>query len=430
MVERLGGPVWVDGGKMDEVLFAKDFLTGRNLVYAEGAFFDEEGRLADENMLRKEIYEALRDYVSSSVPRKVDNILGVMRMECGRRNLPVQEAAIHVANGTYTLKDGFRQERFVCRNRLPVSYRPNCPEPERWHAFLEELLEEEDILTLQEYMGYCLLPVTIGQKMLIITGRGGEGKSRIGVVMKAMLGDNASLGSIAKVETNPFARADLEHKLLFIDDDLRLEALPSTNHIKSIITAELPMDLEKKGTQSYQGMLYCRFLAFGNGSLQAVNDQSYGFFRRQILLTAKPRNPNRRDDPYLGRRLKEEIDGIFLWSLAGLYRLIGNDFRFTVSDRARENMNQAIGEGNNVTQFMQSEGYFVFDKEACVTSRRLHDAYRDWCEDNGFEALTIVKFSRYLRQDASFYGLRYDNNVPIGGGKKARGFRGIRIRGV
>ena len=50
-------------------------------------------------------------------------------------------------------------------------------------------------------------------------------------------------GSIAKVETSPFARADLEHELVMLDDDMKLEALPQTNHIKAIITAELPMDL-------------------------------------------------------------------------------------------------------------------------------------------------------------------------------------------
>ena len=50
-------------------------------------------------------------------------------------------------------------------------------------------------------------------------------------------------GSLAKVETNKFARADLEHELLMLDDDMKLEALPQTNTIKAIVTAELPMDL-------------------------------------------------------------------------------------------------------------------------------------------------------------------------------------------
>lgn len=102
-------------------------------------------------------------------------------------------------------------------------------------------------------MGYCLIPTTKGQQMLFLVGKGGEGKSRVGLVMRALLGDNMNTGSIQKVEISPFARADLEHLLVMVDDDMKLEALPQTNHIKTIVTAELPLDLERKGKQSYHG---------------------------------------------------------------------------------------------------------------------------------------------------------------------------------
>ena len=46
--------------------------------------------------------------------------------------------------------------------------------------------------------------------MLMLIGKGGEGKSRIGVVMNAIFGFNMNTTSIQKVENNRFARADLE----------------------------------------------------------------------------------------------------------------------------------------------------------------------------------------------------------------------------
>ena len=52
-----------------------------------------------------------------------------------------------------------------------------------------------------------------------------------------------------------------------VDDDMDMNALPKTNYIKSIVTAEAKMDLERKGIQSYQQQLYARFLCFGNGAL-------------------------------------------------------------------------------------------------------------------------------------------------------------------
>ena len=121
---------------------------------------------------------------------------------------------------------------------------------------------------MQEYLGYCLIPSNKAQKMLILTGNGGEGKSRIGLVMRSLMGDNMNTGSIQKVETSPFARADLEYKLLLVDDDMKMEALPQTSNIKTIVTLEGKMDVERKGKQSEQRMLYCRFLCFGNGETQ------------------------------------------------------------------------------------------------------------------------------------------------------------------
>ena len=170
-------------------------------------------------------------------------------MECDR---------IHVANSTLFTDGRFTPEKAYCNNRLTVSYRPDAPPPEKWLRFLAELLHPEDIPTLQEYLGYCLLPTTKGQKMLMLIGKGGEGKSRIGLVMRSIFGDSMNTTSIQKVENNRFSRADLESKLLMVDDDMDMSALPKTNYIKSIVTSECKMDMERKGVQSYQSQLYVR----------------------------------------------------------------------------------------------------------------------------------------------------------------------------
>ena len=156
-----------------------------------------------------------------------------------------------MANGTVFLDGSFSEEKDFCRNRLPVAYRSDAPEPSQWLAFLSQLLYPEDIPTLQEFFGYCLIPSTRGQKMLLITGKGGEDKSRVGIVLQSLLGSNMKTGSLSKVETSPFARADLQNMLVMLDDDMKMEALKQTNYIKSIVTAELPLDLEKKSLQSY-----------------------------------------------------------------------------------------------------------------------------------------------------------------------------------
>ena len=348
-------------------------------------------------------------------------------MECCVESLPIQEDRIHVENGTLYLDGSFSEEKAFCRNRLPVCYNPNAGEPVQWKAFLSQLLQEEDILTLQEFFGYCLIPSTKGQKMLLLTGKGGEGKSRVGVVLQALLGCNLKTGSIAKVEISPFARADLQNMLVMLDDDMKMEALTQTNNIKAIVTAELPMDLERKGQQSYQADMRVRFLALGNGRMQALHDRSYGFFRRQILLEAKERPPDRRDNPYLAQRLCAEKESIFLWAFAGLQRLVANDFHFTLSQQAQENMEDAITEGNNLVEFMKSEGYFLFQADSEVSSRDFYAVYLQWCVDNALSPLAQKTVINYLKQNSRQYNLEYTNKISIGDGRFARGFWGIRL---
>ena len=420
-------PEWVDGKKINEVLFCREFLEEHPMVSVGGAFFTVDGLMSDENLLKKQIYDKIKHYITTGLWKKVSNLVEVLRMECCVDVLPLYEDRIHVANGTVFLGGSFSEEKDFCRNRLPVAYNPDAAEPIQWIAFLSQLLYTEDIPTLQEFFGYCLIPSTRGQKMLLLTGKGGEGKSRVGIVLQSLLGSNMKTGSISKVENSPFARADLQNMLVMVDDDMKMEALTQTNNIKSIVTAELPMDLEKKGQQSYQGDLRVRFLAFGNGTLQALHDRSFGFFRRQIILEARERDPCRKDDPYLAERLCAEKEGIFLWALAGLQRLIRNAFQFTLSDRASANMDAAVADGNNIVEFMKSQGYFQFKADSEVSSKDFYDVYRIWCEDNALNPLAQKTLTNYLKQNESLYNLEYTNKVHIGGGRYARGFLGIEV---
>lgn len=424
-------PRWLQKfGKVNEVIFCEEFLLNHPMICDEGVFFTPEGRMSDEEPLRREIYNLLRPWLASGLGARVDSIIQTLTLECCRQSPDRDEAStlytVDVANGNYSLLHGFSPMKHITRHRLPVNYNPEAPEPERWIAFLNDLLEPEDIVTLQEYMGYCLIPTTLGQKMLIIVGQGGEGKSRIGVVMKELLGDNMSLNSLAKIENSPFARADIQHMLLMVDDDLKMEALNQTNYIKSIVTAELPMDLERKGIQSYQGKLHCRFMAFGNDSLQALHDRSHGFFRRQIILQAKPRPVGRKDDVYLGFSLRQEKEGILLWCLEGLKRLHLQDFQFTLSRQAKKNLMDAMIRGNNLLEFMSSSGYIRLDAEGSASSRQLYAIYRDWCEDNVLKPVAEQSFWTFLSQQGHRYGLRPSKHIPAGNGKQVRGFKGIR----
>ena len=308
-------------------------------------------------------------------------------------------------------------------NRLPIAYVSDAPAPTRWLQFLNKLLYEEDIPALQEYIGYCPLPVTKAQKMLLMVGKGGEGKSRIGLILRELFGNSMYTGSLQKVETNRFARADLEYKLLLVDDDMKTEALPQTNNIKTLVTLEDKIDIERKGQQSVQGTMYVRFACFGNGSLHALYDKSNGFYRRQLLLTTKEKPLGRVDDPFLIDKMRNEKEGILLWALEGLHRLIQNNYQFTISERTAANLKEAMEQGNNILGFLKSEGYFEIRQGAKCKSTDFYKVYERWCLDNLEKPLAASTFIHHLKDNQKSLGIVYDDKC-IG---TNRGFHNVDV---
>lgn len=421
-------PAWLTKDRqIKEVVYCCDFLSRHPMKCIHGKFFTVDGMVPDEGSLKQEIFDDISEWKDTGVARKVEDLLKSIKMMAYAEDIPLRYDRIHVANGTWYLDGHFSEDKEYCRNRLDVAYNPSANAPEVWLSFLKELLDPEDIPTLQEYLGYCMIPSTKAQKMLMLIGKGGEGKSRIGLVMRSLMGINMNMTSIQKIETNRFSRADLEDKLLMVDDDIDMNALPKTNYIKSIVTSECQMDVERKGVQSYQSLLYVRFLCFGNGALTALHDRSDGFFRRQIVLTTKDRPADRVDDPYLVEKMKAEKEGIFLWCLDGLNRLIANNYQFTVSDKAKENIQAVVKDANNILEFLGSEGYVSFHPDSEASTKDLYEAYKAWCEDNAEITLSAKSFANQMAQHADAFHLTADNNIYIGRGKRCRGYHGVEV---
>ena len=418
-------PDWFNGKKIDEVQFCAAFLEEHPMICVSGDFFSLDGRIADENTVAKLIYNMIKPVWTSGLAKKARNLMETLKIECYSDPLEVKQDRIHFANGTLFLDGRFTTGKNFCINRLPVKFDPKAPAPVTWLRFVNELLHPEDVPTLQEYMGYCLIPSTKGQKMLLIRGKGGEGKSRIGLVMQAIFGDNMKNGSIAKIESSPFARADLEHELVMVDDDMKLEALAQTHYVKALVTAEMPMDLEKKGIQSYQGQIFVRFMAFGNGDLQSLYDHSDGFYRRQLILTAKDKPKGREDDPFIAEKMCAEAEGIVLWAIEGLKRLITNNYVFTESERAKASLEEVRKDANNIIDFLHTEGYIRFKADAMITSKNLYAIYQMWCDDNALKPMAAKTFSNYLIGHEREYNLEYTNNAANASGRRVRGFWGI-----
>ena len=422
---ELPAPAWLVDNKIHEVAFCRELLGEHEVKCVNNQFYDVDGYIPDSE-IKAEIYEKLKPHITAGLANRVTQLLSALQYEAYSPEIVLDPNEIHLLNGTLNIDGTFTEEKKFCYNRLNVRYNPEAEVPEVFLKFLEELLETEDIATLQEWLGYLLTPSTKAQKMLMLVGNGGEGKSRFGVLLKEIFKEGMATGNLQYLETNPFARAVLEKAYLFLDDDMKMEALTQTNMLKTIITNEGPMLIEKKRVQSYPASIFSKLMGFGNGTLNAANDKSDAFFRRQIIISTKPKPLDRVDDPFLVEKFIENKEGIFLWMFKGLQRLYANDFKFTISQRTADNLQKSIEDSCNIIGFMQDEQLVKFGADLECSTADLYSGYCYWCSLNSVTAMKKESFNLWVKQNHHRYNITYsDYVISHSNGKKARGYRGI-----
>jgi len=81
-------PIWFDGKSINEALFCDDFLNRHKIIYTNGAFFTPDGRVTTDLPLRSEIFDELRCCAVSNIPRKISNIVELMKLAALLEDFP------------------------------------------------------------------------------------------------------------------------------------------------------------------------------------------------------------------------------------------------------------------------------------------------------------------------------------------------------
>lgn len=420
-----------DNGKtvILENIFARWFTKKFNIMTINGIVYNSDGELPD-NYLVHRIQGYISSYINSNLARTASKLLEATKNESYKRLPRPKVNLIHVKDHTLNVSgEGVKvQDPAFTINRLNAKYDKECECPQ-WLAFLSELLEDEYIPILQEYMGYCLSPTNVAQMACFIIGNGGEGKSIIIQVLQRILGRNQLTGQIHKLSANNFMLSNLENRLAFLDDDINLAGLEDTSVFKQLVTNNGEMTVERKGVQAYSAQIYAKVLACGNGTLRSRYDKSDGFYRRLMILKCKPKPENRVDDKLLHMKILKESDAIFMWMLEGLQRLMANGWSFSQSQRIERNVDEMKDDIENVRLFLKDVDYVTLAEieDITATTPEIYDCYQIWCDDNSYEPMGKRMVANFLKKHASVYGIEYTNKLKRGEVHK-RGYRHIQMK--
>lgn len=287
--------------------------------------------------------------------------------------------------------------RLFSTQALGAPWIEDAPAPVNWLAFLESVWgdDKESIRALQQMFGYLISAETAYQKLFAIVGPKRSGKSTIGRILKALIGEDSTINPTLGSLERPFGLAPLVGKSVAIIGDARLGGRADQATVVErllSISGEDPISIDRKNRDAINVRLRTRVVLLSN-ELPRLYDTS-GALASRFLILQTTKSFLGEEDFGLEAKLLAELPSILKWAVEGYHDLLENG-RFispAASERAQADL-EAI-----------SSPITVFLRDACVVGAghasevgALYERWVEWCKANGREAGNKQVFGRDLR---------------------------------
>ena len=139
-----------------------------------------DGLIEDEGQIGNLILEEISGVLTSGLSKVVTNLLASIKLQAYSPPLPIENRphpSCPTERTSWTA--AFTADKSYCNNRLTVAYNPDAPTPKRWLQFLSELLQPEDIPTLQEFLGTACCRPLRGRKCSCSSARAARAKAAL-----------------------------------------------------------------------------------------------------------------------------------------------------------------------------------------------------------------------------------------------------------
>ena len=280
----------------------------------------------------------------------------------------------------------------------PFDADADCP---HWLALLQRNLEadKDRIALLQEWFGYCLTPDTSRQKFMVFEGEGSNGKSVVCAVLEAMLGVENCSHVPLEVFGERFQLTPAIGKLANIASEVGELDKAAEGFLKSFTSGD-PMQFDRKHKPPIQAVPTAR-LVLSTNNRPRFSDRSGGLWRRMILMPFRVAIAE--DDPARVFGMDKvkwweesgELPGVLNWALTGLDRLRQQD-GFTKSQVCEQALAEYRFENNPARMFLAEKCREAPEQQsACGV---LYQAYRNWCQSNGYSPLADRSFGKEVKR--------------------------------
>lgn len=334
--------------------------------------------------------------------------------ECNPPKICLQNGILNLDTGEFT--DHSETEYFL--SKVPVTYdlEADCPIIDR---FFHEIVPEENVQTLYDFIGYILFPGLPLHKALVLVGGQRAGKTTFERLLEKFLGEeNCSDVSLQELTENRFARARLIGKMANVFDDLPYKDVQNTGILKMIvggkrISAEIKHVQEALELRSGIKMVWT-----ANTLSLPRYDDSLAWYRRWIIIVCpncfeiKPKEGQKKADLKLIDKLTtpKELSGLLNRAVKGLNELLERGYfePYETDEKIRERYIKSSGPiGKFYLENLEETVQDVYIEKGV-----LYSTFIKYCHDNGLPSCTTEVFSRKLKQYFS-EGLAKDSTTRI-----------------
>jgi len=319
-----------------------------------------------------------------------------MQIQTDLKDLNANPYIINLQNGLYNVLEDTLSEHtpeYLSTVQIGAKYEPNATCP-RFIQYLHECLADDQIDLVQEMMGYFLIPTNRAQKAFLIVGVGGSGKSKLLLTVSDLLLGKENVSNVSWQALNErFKPAELYGKLLNTFADLPTKNIDDNGIFKALVGEDY-LTVERKNRQPFSMQSYARLLFSCNSIPKNYGDRSDGFYRRLVIIRFDHAVPKDKRDPDLLEKFRGEVDGILLFALEGLKRLMSNGFNFSETQTNIDALQQYKEESNSCLAFVKE--CCEIDATGEVGATHLYERYTTFCKENGMMPYGKQTFNKEL----------------------------------
>lgn len=388
-------------------------LGGVPYHYRSGVYVADLNGSILKTEIRKRIYPEL--IKSTTIDRVYRLFLSEAELQITTQDLnKYPQHWINFKNGFYdpiAQKIIPHDQKYRAINQIPHDYDPSAQltgeEVERWLGLIVPQPDDREMLL--QYIGYSMTRDTRFQKMLILLGMGGSGKSTLIRMDEKIIGSENISNISLKELSQRFASYGLLGKLLNSCADLEVSALEDTSVIKKIL-GEDSLRAEAKGKDAISFKNYAKLIFSTNELPLVLSEKTNGFYRRLLILNMNNQPEHKRAD-YLDL-LETEIDYLISLAVKALERAYQQGY-ITESAGSREAVQSLRNDSDTVEAWISEECYRVMG--ARVERSQLYQMYDSFCFSSGRTSLSRNNFYRALRvkdiKEVKSNGLRFFEGI-------------------